>query len=43
MVVAVRVRLAGAYQGGSQLVHTLDASEHGLKLAGFRGDLKVVT
>jgi hypothetical protein len=41
MVVPVRVRLAGANQGASQLAHTLDASEHGVKVAGFRGDLNV--
>jgi hypothetical protein len=41
MVVPVRVRLAGADQGASQLAHTLDASEQGVRLAGFRGDLNV--
>jgi hypothetical protein len=40
MVVPVRVRLAGAKEQ-AQIAHTLDATEGGVRLAGFRGDLNV--
>jgi hypothetical protein len=42
MVVPVRVRLAGGAQDCEAAVaHTLDASESGVKLAGFHGELNV--
>src|SRR2546427_762237 len=42
MVVPVRLRLMGAgLSQTSQLAHTLDANENGVKLAGFQGDLNV--
>lgn len=41
MVAPVRVRLAGSPQNQLQVVHTLDASEAGVKLAGLRGEIKV--
>jgi hypothetical protein len=42
MVAPVRVRIAGLdNQGAGQVAHTLDASESGVKLAGFRGDVNV--
>ena len=42
MVVPVRVRLAGTSgRGEAFLAHTLDASETGVRLAGFRGELNV--
>ena len=43
MVVPVRVRLAGTSDEdqASQLAHTLDASDSGVKLAGFRGEVNV--
>jgi hypothetical protein len=42
MVVPVRVRLAGAGSSQpTQVAHTLDANESGVRLAGFRGDLNV--
>jgi hypothetical protein len=42
MVVPVRVRLMGVnHQNASQVAHTLDATETGVKLAGFRGEVKV--
>ena len=40
IVVPVRVRLAGAKEQ-AQIAHTLDATEGGVRLAGFRGDLNV--
>jgi hypothetical protein len=42
MVVPVRVRLARTKGSqGTQLAHTLDATANGVRLAGFRGDVKV--
>jgi hypothetical protein len=42
MVVPVRVRLAGAGSSQpTQVAHTLDANENGVRLAGFRGDVNV--
>ena len=42
MVAPVRVRVVGLdNQRASQVAHTLDASESGVKLAGFRGDVNV--
>jgi hypothetical protein len=42
MVVPVRLRLMGAnLSQTSQLAHTLDANENGVKLAGFQGELNV--
>ena len=41
MVVPVRVRLTGANDSHAQMAHTLDATENGVRLAGFRGELKV--
>jgi hypothetical protein len=40
MVVPVRVRLVGS-NGPSQTAHTLDATESGVKLGGFRGEVNV--
>jgi hypothetical protein len=41
MIVPVRVRLVGAsHQSVSLVAHTVDASPTGVKLGGFRGDLK---
>jgi len=40
MVVPVRVRLAGT-KAQPLIAHTLDATERGVKLAGFHGDVKV--
>jgi hypothetical protein len=39
MVVPIRVRFAGSDQP-SQPTHTLDATKHGVRFAGFRGELK---
>ena len=42
MVVPVRVRLTGAHDSHTpQMAHTLDATEVGVRLAGFRGELNV--
>lgn len=42
MVVPVRLRLAGADPSqATELAHTLDASEDGVRLGGFRGDVNV--
>jgi hypothetical protein len=41
MVAPVRVRLTGANDSHAQMAHTLDATENGVRLAGFRGELKV--
>ncbi len=41
MVVPVRVRLAGAKDSQFQLAHTLDATENGVRLAGFEADANV--
>ena len=42
MVVPVRLRLAGANPSqATELAHTLDASEDGVRLGGFRGDVNV--
>jgi hypothetical protein len=38
-VVPVRLWMAGSNE--SHLAHTLDVSEHGVRLGGFRGELKV--
>jgi hypothetical protein len=38
MVVPIRVRLAGS-DHASQPAHTLDATESGVRFAGFRGEL----
>jgi hypothetical protein len=38
-VVPTRVCIAGSEE--SHLAHTLDVSEHGVRLGGFRGELKV--
>jgi hypothetical protein len=41
MVVPVRIRLVGAsHQNISQVAHTLDATETGVKLGGLQGDLR---
>lgn len=40
MVVPVRVRLAGT-KGQVQVAHTLDATERGVRLVGFRGGIKL--
>ena len=40
MVVPIRVRLAGAKEQ-PHLAHTLDATENGVRLAGFHGDISV--
>lgn len=40
MVVPIRVRLAGSDEA-SQPAHTLDATESGVRFAGFRGELNV--
>ena len=40
MVVPIRVRLAGSSQA-SQPAHTLDATEKGVRFAGFRGALNL--
>jgi hypothetical protein len=41
MVLPVRVRRAGANSGLMQMAHTLDATEEGVRLAGFRGEVNV--
>ena len=42
MVLPIRVRLTGAkYSHPPQMAHTLDATENGVRLAGFRGELNV--
>jgi hypothetical protein len=40
MVVPVRVRLVGSNEP-LQTAYTLDATEKGVKLAGYKGDLKI--
>jgi hypothetical protein len=40
MVVPIRVRLAGTDQA-PEVAHTLDATESGVRFAGFRGQLNV--
>ena len=40
MVVPIRVRLAGNDQA-SEPAHTLDATESGVRFAGFRGELNI--
>ena len=42
MVVPIRVRLTGAKDSHApQMAHTLDATENGVRLAGFRGELNI--
>jgi uncharacterized membrane-anchored protein len=42
MGVPIRVRLAGTKQSNAlEMAHTLDATENGVRLAGFRGELIV--
>jgi hypothetical protein len=41
MVVPVRVRLAGSKSNQFEPAHTLDATENGVRLAGFRADVNV--
>jgi hypothetical protein len=40
MVVPVRVRLAGT-KGQAVVAHTLDATEHGVRLAGYHAEVKM--